>query len=114
MCGDCIMTEADLATLIADTEMQLDAAQRAVDAGEFVDLADLLPRIDSICAQALALRRKAAADHLARILRKLDDLQTALRSQIARLGAENRPDPRRAAQTYRAAAGTAGPTDERK
>ncbi|MGB8841293.1 MAG: hypothetical protein WCC64_09475 [Aliidongia sp.] len=108
------MTEADLATLIADTEMQLDAAQRAVGAGEFVDLADLLPRIDAICTQALAQRRKAAAEPLARILRKLDDLQSTLRSQIARLVAEARPDPKRAAQTYRTAAATAGPTDERK
>jgi hypothetical protein len=108
------MTQADLAALIADTEAQLDAAQRAVGAGEFVDLADLLPRIDSICAQALAQRSKPLADHLARILRKLDELQMALRAQIARLAAETRPDPRRAAQTYRAAAGTAGPTDERK
>jgi hypothetical protein len=108
------MTEADLATLIADTELQLDAAQRAVGAGEFVDLADLLPRIDAICAQALAQRRKAAADPLARILRKLDDLQGALQTQIARLGADSRPDPKRAAQTYRTAAATAGPMDERK
>ncbi|MEA2755550.1 MAG: hypothetical protein QOJ54_1839 [Aliidongia sp.] len=108
------MIQADLAALIADTEAQLDAAQRAIGAGEFVDLADLLPRIDSICARALAQRDKPSADHLARIVRKLDDLQTALRAQIARLGVEPRPDPRRAAQTYRTAAGTAGPTDERK
>jgi hypothetical protein len=98
------MTESDLESLLADTEAQLDAAQLAVAAGEFVDLTDLLPRIDRICTLALAQRRKAAADQLSRILPRLDALQVALREQIGRLGAEARPDPKRAAETYRAAA----------
>jgi hypothetical protein len=104
------MTEADLDSLITDTEAQLDATQQAVTAGEFVDLSDLLPRIDQICALAIAAKSKKAADKLARILTRLDALQAALRTQIGRLGAEARPDPKRAAETYRAAAGP----DERK
>jgi hypothetical protein len=106
------MTAFDLDALIADTETQLAAVQKAVSAGEIVDLADLLPRIDEICAAALAERRREAADRLARILERLDGLQTALRAQIARFGIETRPDPKRAAETYRAA-GTA-PADGRK
>jgi len=108
------MTAADLDSLIADTEAQLDAAQQAVGAGEFVDLADLLPRIDTMCALAIAQRRLSAAEQLARILPRLDTLQTALREQIARLGAESRPDPKRAAETYRAASVPIPPADERK
>jgi hypothetical protein len=106
------MTEADLDSLIADTDAQLDAAQQAVSAGEIIDLSDLLPRIDRICALALAQRRREAAERLAGILPRLDALQTALRERIARLGAEARPDPKRAAETYRAAA--TPPSDERK
>ena len=101
------MTEADLEALIADTETQLDAAQQAVSAGEFIDLSALLPRIDTICALAIAQKRKEVADQLARILTRLDSLQAALRTQIEQLGTEARPDPKRAAETYRAA-------DERK
>jgi hypothetical protein len=108
------MTQADLASLVADTQAQLDAAELAVSAGEFVDLADLLPRIDAVCALALAKRSKSAAEPLARLLARLDSLQAALRARIQQLGAEARPDPRRAAQTYRAAAGPARPGDERK
>jgi hypothetical protein len=104
------MTAADLDSLLADTEAQLDAAQRAVAGGELVDLSDLLPRIDQICALALAEKHREVADKLARILPRLDTLQTALREQIGRLAAEARPDPRRAAETYRAAA----VPDERK
>jgi hypothetical protein len=105
------VTRADLTTLIADTEAQLDAAQHAVGAGELVDLGDLLPRIDAICALAVAQRRKSAAAHLARILPRLDRLQTALRQL---LGAEPRPDPKRAAETYRTASGAGPRPDERK
>lgn len=101
------MTESDLEALIADTETQLDAAQQAVAGGELIDLSALLPRIDTICTLALAQKRKSAADQLARILTRLDTLQAALRAQIDQLGAEVRPDPKRAAKTYRAA-------DERK
>jgi hypothetical protein len=108
------VTEADLAALLADTQAQLDAAQRAVDGGEFVDLADLLPRIDAVCALALAQRRKSAAEPLARLLARLDRLQAALRVRIQQLAAEARPDPRRAAETYRAAAGPGRSGDERK
>ena len=97
------MTEPDLDSLIADTDAQLDAAQQAVTAGEFVDLTDLLPRVDQICALAIAAKSKVAADKLARILPRLDALQAALRAQIGRRSAEARPDPKRAAQTYRAA-----------
>jgi hypothetical protein len=104
------MTETDFDSLLTDTEAQLDAAQQAVSAGEFVDLTDLLPRIDQLCALAIAAKRKAAADKLAHILPRLDALQAALREQIGRLGAEAKPDPKRAAQTYRAAA----VPDERK
>ncbi len=100
----------DLDSLVTDTEAQLDAAQQAVSAGEFVDLTDLLPRIDQVCQLAIAAKSKAAADKLARILPRLDTLQAALRAQIGRLGAEAKPDPKRAAQTYRMAAGP----DERK
>jgi hypothetical protein len=102
--------EADLDSLIADTGAQLDAAQQAVAAGEFVDLTDLLPRVNQVCAIAIAAKSKVAADKLARILPRLDALQAALREQIGRLGVEAKPDPKRAAQTYRAAA----VPDERK
>jgi hypothetical protein len=105
-----LMTEPDLDTLLADTEAQLDAAQRAVSAGEFVDLTDLLPRIDQLCALALATKRREAAEKLVGILTRLDALQAILREQINKLSAEAKPDPKRAAQTYRAAAGP----DERK
>jgi hypothetical protein len=108
------MTQADLTALIADTQAQLDAAELAVGAGEFVDLTDLLPRIDAVCALALAQRRKSAADPLARLLARLDRLQAGLRARIQQLATETRPDPRRAAETYRAAAGPARPGDERK
>ena len=97
------MTETDLEALLADTEAQLDAAHQAVAAGEFVDLSDLLPRIDTICTLAIAQQRKTAADQLARLLPRLDALQAILRAQIAQLGAEAKPDPKRAAKTYRAA-----------
>lgn len=100
----------DFDSLLADTEAQLDSAQQAVAAGQVVDLTDLLPRIDQVCALALAAKRKEAADKLARILPRLDALQTALREQIGRLSAEAKPDPKRAAETYRAAA----VPDERK
>jgi hypothetical protein len=112
------MTAAELDSLIADTEGQLAAAQRAVSAGELIDLADLLPRIDVICVQALAQRQKSAGDRLARILQQLDSLQAALRERIAHFGVDTRADPKRAAETYRAAVAATGPetpgTDPRK
>jgi len=94
---------ADLDSLLADTEAQLDAAQQAVAAGELVDLSDMLPRIDQVCTLALAAKQRQAAEKLARILPRLDTLQKTLREQIARLGAEARPDPKRAAEIYRLA-----------
>jgi hypothetical protein len=108
------MSDTDLDALVGDTEGQLDAALDAVARGELVDLADLLPRIDAVCTLALARKRKSAAECLARLLPRLDTLQSALREQIARLEADARPDPKRAAETYRAAAASSPAADGRK
>ena len=108
------MTETEFNALSTDTEAQLEAALHAVGAGEFIDLDDLLPRIDALCAEAIQRGNKQAAERLARILATLDRLQAALRTQIARQRAEARPDPKRASETYRAAARPNAPADEPK
>lgn len=97
------MSAAEFAALAADTEQQLDMSMAAVGTGQMIDLTDLLPRIDALCDQAVRLGGKPAGERLAAILTKLDQLQAALRDEIARLGAETRPDPKHAAETYRAA-----------
>jgi hypothetical protein len=97
------MSAADFAALAADTEQQLQISMAAIGTGQMIDLTDLLPRIDALCEQAVTLGSRPAGERLAGILTKLDQLQAALRQEIARLGAETRPDPKQAAESYRAA-----------
>jgi hypothetical protein len=97
------MSAAGFAALVTDTEQQLEASMAAIGTGQMIDLSDLLPRIDALCEQAVKLGGRPAGESLAGILTKLDRLQAALRQEIDRIGAETRSDPKRAAETYRAA-----------
>jgi hypothetical protein len=89
-----------LLRLIDDTEAQLAAAVEAARGGSLLDLADLVPRLERICAQAVEERAVAAAPRLARLIAQLDELEAILRA----MSAPETPDPRRAAALYRAAA----------
>jgi hypothetical protein len=92
--------------LIDDTEAQLTAAIAAATAGSLLDLSDLVPRLERLCAMAVAERAIAAAPRLARLISRLDELEAALRDATAT--ATEPPDPKRAAALYRAAS----PPDE--
>ena len=101
------MTDTALDRLLDDTDAQLDAALAALLAGDLVDLADLPPRIETICRMAVDSRRRDAADRLLRLTRKLDEIETHLRERLAAVTPEtDRPaNPKRASDIYRAAAG---------
>ena len=101
------MTGTALDRLFDDTEGQLEAALLALTAGDLIDLADLPPRIETICRMAVDSRRRDAADRLLRLTRKLDEIETHLRERLAAVTPEtDRPaNPKRASDIYRAAAG---------
>jgi hypothetical protein len=94
-----------LEDLLDDTEAQLLHALATAEAGGLLDLSDLPARIERICTIAVENRAVAVAPRLAALVTRLDALETVLRLRIAESG----PDPRRAAQLYRAAA---SPRDE--
>ncbi len=100
------MTEpGDLDGLLADTEAQLDAALAAARAGSLLDMADLVPRLERVCALAVAQRARDLAARLAGLVDRLNAIETVLRERLV----EPAPDPVRAAALYRAAA---PPADE--
>ncbi|MGL1806980.1 hypothetical protein ACSTHG_23655, partial [Vibrio parahaemolyticus] len=70
---------ASLEALLDDTQAQLDAAYEAVTAGALVDLRDLPPRIEEICARAIASGKPEAADRLRALIERLDTLELSLR-----------------------------------
>lgn len=102
------MTDTALDRLLDDTDAQLDAALAALLAGDLVDLADLPPRIETICQQAVASRRRDAADRLLRLSQKLDEIERHLRARLAAVTPETErtSDPKRASDVYRATART--------
>jgi len=55
------MTGTTLDRLLDDTEGQLDAALVALLGGDLIDLADLPPRVETICRMAIDSRRRDAA-----------------------------------------------------
>lgn len=101
------MTGTALDRLFDDTEGQLEAALLALTAGDLIDLADLPPRIETICRMAVDSRRRDAADRLLRLTRKLDEIEAHLRERLAAVTPEidRPPSPKRASDIYRAAAG---------
>jgi len=101
------MTGTALDRLLDDTEGQLDAALIALLAGDLIDLADLPPRIETICRMAIDSRRRDAADRLLRLTGKLDEIEAYLRRRLAAITPDReRPaDPKRASDVYRTAAG---------
>lgn len=105
------MTDASLQLLLDDTQAQLDAAFEAVSAGGTVDLSDLPPRIETICRLAVESGTPGAANRLRSLIDRLDTLELTLRAVMTTAQAmEPQADPagrRRAARSYRAAAGTA-------
>ena len=101
------MTDTALDRLLDDTDAQLDAALTALVAGDLIDLVDLPPRIETICQQAVASRRRDAADRLLRLSQKLDEIERHLRERLAVVTPESErtSDPKRASDVYRATAG---------
>jgi hypothetical protein len=101
------MTGTTLDRLLDDTEGQLDAALVALLAGDLIDLADLPPRVETICRMAIDSRRRDAADRLLRLTQKLEAIETHLRERLAAVTPETErsADPKRATDVYRAAAG---------
>jgi hypothetical protein len=101
------MTGTTLDRLLDDTETQLDTTLAALLAGDLIDLADLPPRVETICRMAIDSRRRDAADRLLRLTRKLDAIEAHLRERLAAVTPETErsADPKRASDVYRAAAG---------
>lgn len=101
------MTGTTLDRLLDDTEGQLDTTLAALLAGDLIDLADLPPRVETICRMAIDSRRRDAADRLLRLTRKLDAIEAHLRERLAAVTPETErsADPKRASDVYRAAAG---------
>jgi hypothetical protein len=101
------MTGTTLDRLLDDTETQLDTTLAALVAGDLIDLADLPPRVETICRMAIDSRRRDAADRLLRLTRKLDAIEAHLRERLAAVTPETErsADPKRASDVYRAAAG---------
>jgi hypothetical protein len=101
------MTGTTLDRLLDDTGGQLDATLAALLAGDLIDLADLPPRVETICRMAIDSRRRDAADRLLRLTRKLDAVEAHLRERLAAVTPETErsADPKRASDVYRAAAG---------
>jgi len=101
------MTATALDRLLDDTEGQLDAALAALMAGDLIDLADLPPRVETICRMAIDSRRRDAADRLLRLTQKLDAIEAHLRERLAAVtpDTERPANPKRASDVYRAAAG---------
>jgi hypothetical protein len=101
------MTGTTLDRLLDDTEGQLDAALVALLGGDLIDLADLPPRVETICRMAIDSRRRDAADRLLRLTQKLEAIETHLRERLAAMTPETErsADPKRATDVYRAAAG---------
>ena len=101
------MTGTTLDRLLDDTEGQLDAALVALLGGDLIDLADLPPRVETICRIAIDSRRRDAADRLLRLTQKLEAIETHLRERLAAVTPETErsADPKRATDVYRAAAG---------
>ena len=100
--------DASLEALLDDTQAQLDAAYEAVNAGALVDLRDLPPRIEAICARAVASGEPEAADRLHALIERLDALELTLRALLSTAqGMEPQAHSagrRRAAASYRIAA----------
>jgi hypothetical protein len=101
------MTGTALDRLLDDTDAQLDGALAALHAGDLIDLADLPPRIETICRMAVDSRRREAADRLLQLSRKLDEIESQLRERLAVVtpDTERPATPKRASDVYRAAAG---------
>ncbi|GGF37190.1 hypothetical protein GCM10011611_49650 [Aliidongia dinghuensis] len=101
------MTETALDRLLDDTDAQLDAALAAVETGDLIDLADLPPRVETICKLAVDGRRRDMADRLLQLSRKLDEIERLLRERLAAVTPETErvSDPKRASDVYRATAG---------
>jgi hypothetical protein len=101
------MTGTALDRLLDDTDAQLDGALAALQAGDLIDLADLPPRIETICRMAVDSRRRDAADRLLLLSQKLDEIEGQLRQRLAVVtpDTERPANPKRASDVYRAAAG---------
>jgi hypothetical protein len=101
------MTGTALDRLLDDTETQLETALAALVAGDLIDLADLPPRIETICRLAVESRRRDAADRLLRLSQRLDEIERHLRERLAAVTPETEriADPKRASDVYRATAG---------
>lgn len=101
------MTGTALDRLLDDTEAQLDTALAALLAGDLIDLADLPPRVETICRMAIDSRRRDAADRLLRLSQKLDAIEVHLRERLAAVtpDTERAANPKQASAVYRAAAG---------
>jgi hypothetical protein len=101
------MTATALDRLLDDTEAQLDGSLAALLAGDLIDLADLPPRIETICRMAVDSRRRDAADRLLRLTQKLDEIEGHLRHRLATVTPDTgRPaDPKQASAAYRSTAG---------
>ncbi len=99
------MTEIDpeLEAMLADAAIQLAIDIDAVEAGQPIDLTNLLPQVELLCDLAVAQRAVGTTADLARLIEMLDQLSVALRGRIAALCIEDQPDPSRAAAYYRAA-----------
>ncbi len=104
--------DASLEALLDDTQAQLDAAYDAVNAGLLVELNDLPPRIEAICALAVASGKPEAADRLRNLIERLDALELTLRALLSTAqGMEpqlHSAGRRRAAASYRIAAEVTG------
>lgn len=76
-----------IAATLAMVRTGLDAAERAMRAGEELDLAPLEAQIRTLCERSTMLRadaRRAAADELDRVLARLGELETALAASVPR------------------------------
>jgi hypothetical protein len=76
-----------LAASLATVRTGLDAAERAMRAGEELDLAPLEAQIRTLCERSTMLQgdaRREAADELDRVLARLGELETALAASVLR------------------------------
>jgi len=76
------MTFEEFGRRIAAMESDLTRAHRAVEAGDTVDLGDITPRLEDLCAEAVHHQGPATAIRLAVLVVRLDALEASLTERL--------------------------------
>jgi hypothetical protein len=76
------MSEADFTRRVAAMEFELTTAHRRVEAGQSIDLDDLTPRLEDLCAEAVLHQGPSTAIRLAVLVVRLDALEASLNQRL--------------------------------